>query len=82
MQAKLRNLNSFEKACALALNEVPSSKAYQYDPGLKQFVGYISEKFDCRDTLKVASHVPCFIVKGVTLHWKQIVGKILLFHCK
>ena len=82
MQAKLKNLNSFEKVCALTLDEVQISKAYQYDPGLKQFVGYISKEFDGRDTLEAASHVLCFTVKGVALHWKQIVGKILLFHSK
>ena len=33
MQARLKNLNSFEKVCALALDEVQIVKAYQYGSG-------------------------------------------------
>ena len=75
MKIKLQNTNPHERMCSLVLDEIQISKAIQYDPGLKQFVGYINEEFDLAKCDEAACHVLCFMLKGITLKWKQVVGK-------
>ena len=74
MDCKTENMESHEKLCCLALGEVQISKCVQYDSGLKQFVGFISEEFNGKDSSAEAFHVLCYLAKGITSHWKQIVG--------
>ena len=75
MEVKLNKTNSCERMCSLVLDEVQIAKSIQYDPGLKQFVGYISDEFNPAKPDEAACHVLCFMVKGITLKWKQIVGR-------
>ena len=80
MDCKTQNMESHEKLCCLALDEVQISKCIQYDSGLKQFVGFVSAEFKGIDSSDEACHVLCYLAKGITSHWKQIIG--LLCFCK
>ena len=71
---KTQNMESHEKLCCLALDEVQILKCVQYDSGLKQFIGFIPEEFNGKDSSAEACHVLCYLAKGITSHWKQIVG--------
>ena len=75
MKHKIQTKSNHETLCSLALDEVKISKAIQYDPSLKQFVGFINEEFTTPTICNTAaSHVLFFMVKGITLHWKQLEG--------
>ena len=76
IKAKLQQLNAHETYCSLVLDEVQISKALQYDPSLNQFVGFVSKEFDSGKTEEMASLVLCFMAKGITLHWKQVIGTV------
>ena len=75
MEIKLKNTNLYERMCTLVLDEVQISKSIQYDPGLKQFVGYINNEFNPAKCDEAACHVLCYMVKEITLKWKEVVGK-------
>ena len=76
MKTLLTSMTSYEKLCTLVLDEVQISKALQYDPGLRQFVGNVSKEFVMTNSAEAACHVLCFMAKGITLHWKQIIGRL------
>ena len=77
MKHKMQTKSNHKTLCSLALDEVQISKAIQYDPSLKQFVGFINEEFTTPTMGNTAaSHVLCFMAKGITLHWKQLIGVI------
>ena len=77
----MKNMVGHEKLCTLVLDEVQICQAIQYDPGLKQFVGHIDEAFQPKFSTEAACHVLCYMAKGITLHWKQIVGALYIFLC-
>ena len=55
MDCKTQNMESHEKLCCLALDEVQISKCIQYDSGLKQFVSFVSEEFKGIDFVLVGN---------------------------
>lgn len=72
METKLVGLHPHERSCSLLVDEVQISKAVEYDVSLKKFVGYVSQSFPTSD--EVASHVLCFMAKGITTKWKQVLA--------
>lgn len=73
MEMKMVDLHPQEKLCSLLLDEVQTGKSVEYDPSLKRFVGYISPEF-ATPSDNIASHVLCYMVKGMTTKWKQLVA--------
>ena len=80
-ETKMKNMVGHEKLCTLVLDEVQICQAIQYDPGLKQFVGHINEAFQPKFSTEAACHILCYMAKGITFHWKQIVGALYIFLC-
>ena len=58
MDCKTQNMESHEKLCCFALDEVQISKCVQYDSGLKQFGGYLKNSMEKILQLKL---VMCFV---------------------
>ena len=77
MEAKMKNIAAHERICSLFLDEVQISTAIQYDSGLKKFIEMIDDEFHPSSSTAPANHVLCFMAKGITLHWKQVVGKVV-----
>nr|XP_039261104.1 uncharacterized protein LOC120337406 [Styela clava] len=76
MKIKMGGFSPRERLCTLLLDEVQIGHAVEYDPSLNMIVGYISSEFATGQTTTMASHVLCFMVKGVTTKWKQLIGNV------
>nr|XP_039274098.1 uncharacterized protein LOC120348054 [Styela clava] len=76
MQFKGVNMTATEKLCSLMLDEIQIAKAVDFDPGLHRLIGYISSEFSTakEPDSNVASHIICFMVKGITTKWKQLIA--------
>ena len=61
----------------LSLDEMQLRPHVEYDKGLKRYVGFVSSEFIDSDEPEIATHGLVFIARGLTLHWKQVVGYVL-----
>ena len=51
----------------------------EYDKGLKRYIGFISPEIarDEKEKNRLATHALVFIVRGLSLHLKQVIGYVL-----
>lgn len=76
MDKAMENSPQHERMCCLMLDEMQISQAIEYDPCIKRLVGYVSPELRQPNQPEEApaSHALCFMVKGITKKWKQIIG--------
>ncbi|CAG5096767.1 Similar to T: Transposable element P transposase (Drosophila melanogaster), partial [Cotesia congregata] len=65
--------------CVLALDEMSIHPAVEYDRGLGNFIGLVTPELarDSNEADTMASHAIAFVARGLTSHWKQLVGYAL-----
>ena len=75
---KLKNFPDKDHDCVLSLDEVQVRKCIQYDKGLNSFIGYVSEEIYPKQlndpTHQLATHVLVFMIRGISMRWKQVIG--------
>lgn len=76
LQEKASAMEPQECDCVLVLDAVEIQKSLEYDPALKQYIGFVAGEFSPKANDELASEVMCFMVKGLTTRWKQVVGKM------
>ena len=79
MAIKMSQYSATDRYCCLVLDEVQISQGFQYDLSLKQFAGNVSAELRGSSEVEKkhaasASHVLCYMAKGITKKWKQVVG--------
>ncbi|XP_044578928.1 uncharacterized protein LOC123261400 [Cotesia glomerata] len=65
--------------CVLALDEMSIHPAVEYDRALGNFIGLVTPQLarDSNEADSMASHAIAFVARGLTSHWKQLVGYAL-----
>lgn len=65
--------------CVLALDEMSIHPAVEYDRALGNFIGLVTPELarDPNEADSMASHAVAFVARGLTTHWKQLVGYAL-----
>ena len=58
----------------LSLDEMQLRPYVEYDKGLKRYVGFVNATLNNTDELEMATHALVFVVRGLTMHWKQVVA--------
>ena len=77
LSIKLKTSTNESKMCVLSLDEMQLRPHVEYDKGLKRYVGFVSKEFCNSEEPAIATHALVFIVRGLTVHWKQVIAYVL-----
>jgi hypothetical protein len=77
LQCKLQPMALQEKDCVLMLDEMAVRRCFEYDKGIRCFVGQVSmdvlNSANCKE-VTLASNALVFMIRGLTTNWKQVIA--------